>query len=378
MTKNLVSSKAIAATAPAAPPAGPPEFARADGASLSPAIAALLRGGTLSAEQTAVAFEAIMSGHAHHGEIGALLALLATRTPTSAEILGAARVMRRHVDPVQSTRDPFTLVDTAGTGGAPKTFNVSTAAAIVVAAAGRGRIGVAKHGNRSRTGRGSAEVLRALGVNVDAGRDTQARCLDEVGVCFCFAIHHHPAARHAMPVRLALGFPTIFNLLGPLTNPAGAARQVMGVYERRFMAPIAEALRDLAPPGAGGRAMVVHSRDGLDEISISAPTWAMHVEHGQVREDEIDPEAMGLELAPREDVTARDLDHAAQMIRDVLQGKDRGPARSMTLLNAAAALLVGEVVDSMLQGIAAAADAIDSGAAMNTLAALARVSRESN
>src|SRR5687767_13606112 len=168
--------------------AGPPEFERgARPGDLTPALRLLLSGCTLSAEQTAATFEAMMTGQSHPGEVGAFLALLATRTPTSDEILGAARVMRRHVDPVPPCGcDPAEILDTAGTGGAPKTFNVSTAAAIIAAAAG---VKIAKHGNRSRTGRGSAEVLKALGVNVDAGRATQARCLKEAGICFCFAVH---------------------------------------------------------------------------------------------------------------------------------------------------------------------------------------------
>lgn len=212
---------------PHADPVAAPEFARtADLADMTPLLKHLLAGNALSAEQTTAAFGSMMTGRVHHGEIGALLALLATRTPTPEEILGAARVMRAHVERVEADVDPEAIVDTAGTGGAPKTFNVSTAAAII--AAGAGAV-VAKHGNKSRTGRGSAEVLRQLGVDVDAGRDVQRRCLEEAGVCFCFAIHHHPATKHVMPVRLALGFPTIFNLLGPLTNPAGAKRQLMGV-----------------------------------------------------------------------------------------------------------------------------------------------------
>ena len=348
-------------------PLAPPEFPKDDPADLTPALKQLLAGGTLSAEQTTSAFEAMMTGRVHHGEMGALLALLAMRTPTPQEILGAARVMRAHVDPVITSCTADQLVDTAGTGGAPKTFNVSTAAAIVAAAAGTK---VAKHGNRSRTGRGSAEVLKALGVNVDASRQVQARCLDEVGVCFCFAIHHHPATRHVMPVRLALGFPTIFNLLGPLTNPAGALRQVMGVYDARFMRPIAEALAALGAV----RAMVVHSEDGLDELSISAPTHIMHVHDGQVHDDVVSPGDVGLVAAPREAVTASDLDHAAAMIRDVITGTEQGPPRDMTLLNAGATLLVAEVADSLSDGVPLAREVIDSGAAANTLQQLTRIS----
>lgn len=355
-------------------PLGPAEFARPVRAGdLSPAIAALLSGGTLSADQTAAAFEAMMTGQSHHGEIGALLALLATRTPTSDEIVGAARVMRQHVDRVCCSLSPDQIVDTAGTGGAPKTFNVSTVAAIIAAAALRGGStstgAVAKHGNRSRTGRGSAEVLKELGVNVDADRATQARCLEQAGVCFCFAIHHHPATRHVMPVRQILGFPTIFNLLGPLTNPAGARRQLMGVYDWKFLHPIAEALRDLGAI----RAMVIQSSDGLDELSISASSNVFHVIDGKVSEDFISPRQLGLTMSPRDTVTARDLPHAARMIREVLEGAP-GPPREMALLNAAAAIVVSGAARTMEEGLALAARAIDSGAARHTLAQLAMIS----
>jgi anthranilate phosphoribosyltransferase len=208
----------------------PSEFARSDRADdLTAFLKLLLQGNTLNRNQMSEAFECMIQGRTHPAETGAFLALLASRCPTSDEILGAAQVMRKHVDRVPCARNSDQIVDTAGTGGAPKTFNVSTAAAIIAAAAGSPSIAVAKHGNRSRTGRGSAEVLEALGVNVHANRESQARCLDEIGLCFCFAIHHHPATRHVMPVRQALGFATIFNLLGPLTNPAGARRQLVGV-----------------------------------------------------------------------------------------------------------------------------------------------------
>ncbi|MFO0873715.1 MAG: anthranilate phosphoribosyltransferase [Phycisphaerales bacterium] len=245
---------------------GPPEFLRpSHPGDLTRHLQRLIGGETLSTAEASAAFEAIMTGSAHHAEVGALLALLATRSPTVDELVGAAGVMRAHVDRVVATTPPERLLDTAGTGGAPKTFNVGTVAAIVAAAAGRTRgLAVAKHGNRSRTGRGSAEVLAALGVNIDSDRAAQARALDDVGVCFCFAIHHHPAAMHVMPVRRALGFPTIFNLLGPLTNPAGARRQLMVVYERRFVRPVADALARLGAV----HAIVVHGGDGLDELSI--------------------------------------------------------------------------------------------------------------
>jgi len=356
---------------PHAERAAPPEFGRPEvSADLTPRLKDLLQGHTLSAEATADVFTAMMTGTVHHGEIGAFLALLATRTPTSEEILGAARVMRENVDRLESSIAPERIVDTAGTGGAPKTFNVSTAAAIVAAAAGAV---VAKHGNRSRTGRGSAEVLRELGVDVDAGRDVQRRCLEEANVCFCFAIHHHPATRHVMPVRLALGFPTIFNLLGPLTNPAGARRQLMGVYHDRFVRPIAEALARLGTI----RAMVVHSEDGLDELSVSAPTHIAHVRDGDVTEEIMDPREIGLARAPIETLIASDLAHAARLVREVLDGTEQGPPRDMTLLNAAATLVVAELAADMAEGVERAKTAIDSGAASTTLEKLVRLSRQS-
>ena len=353
----------------------PPEFKQPQKpGDLGRAVRDLLAGGTLTAGETATAFEAIMTGQAHPAEIGAFLALLAARVPTADEILGAARVMRQHVDRVESTLDPADIVDTAGTGGAPKTFNVSTAAAVIAAAvspaSGGRRIAVAKHGNRSRTGRGSAEVLDRLGVNVDADRPVQARCLEEAGICFCFAIHHHPAARHAMPVRLALGFPTIFNLLGPLTNPAGARRQLMGVYERRFMEPIAQALSALGAV----RAMVVHSDDGLDEVSINAPTRAVHVRDGRIDTESIVPGDLGIAGASPDELTATDLDHAAEMVKGVIDGSLPGPPRDMALLNAAATLVVGDVAATLPDGLTLAAEAVDSGAARETLAKLIELS----
>jgi len=354
---------------------GPSEFARETRAvDLTPLFERLLAGGTLSATETTASFETIMRGEAHDAEIGALLSLLAMRVPTADELLGAARVMRAHVDRVPTKRDPDTIIDTAGTGGAPKTFNVSTVAAVIAAAAGDGDFAVAKHGNRSRTGRGSAEVLAALGVQVDADRQVQARCLDECGICFCFAIHHHPATRHVIGARKALGFATIFNLLGPLTNPAGAKRQVMGVYAERFVRPIAEALCDLG----ASRAMVVHSRDGLDEISIAAPTRVAHVARGEVTEEELDPRSLGFERASLSDLQARDLDDAARIFRAILSGEEAGPKADMAILNAAATIRVANGDGrawSWEDAVERAREVIRSGRAMMTLQSLASVSQ---
>ncbi len=331
--------------------------------SLTPTLRILLSRGDLTADETRAAFSAMMSGEVSDAEMGALLGMLALRVPTPEELLGAALVMRANVARVPTVTDPEQLVDTCGTGGAPKTFNVSTTAAIVAAACG---VNVAKHGNRSRTGRGSAELLKALGVNVDADLAAEARCIDQAGLCFCFAIHHHPATKHVMPVRLALGIPTIFNLLGPLTNPAGAKRQVLGVYDQHFLEPMALALRALGTT----RAMVVHSEDGLDEISISAPTQIVHVVHGALQGEKITPEDLGLKRAAIEQVVAHDLAHATELVRNILSGREQGPARDMTLLNAAAALRVADKAADWRDAVALARRALNSGEAQAKLEAL--------
>ena len=347
---------------------GPSEFPRPDqDADLTPFLRILLSGRTLTEGESSAAFDAMMSGRVHHGEMGALLALLATRIPTTDELVGAARVMRRNVTRIPVSGSVSGILDTAGTGGAPKTFNVSTAAAIVAAGAG---VRVAKHGNRSRTGRGSAEALQSLGVDVDAGPEVQARCLEEAGICFCFAIHHHPATRHVMPVRKAIGVPTISNLLGPLTNPAGAGRQVMGIYDGRFLEVIAETLGRLGTE----RAMVVHSEDGLDECSISAATTIMDVHGGSIRRSVISPEKVGLRTAGISEVTARDLDHATEMIHGVISGRIDGPPRDMTVLNSAVALVAAGCCDNITEAVGIAGESIDSGRSLGTLERLVECS----
>jgi anthranilate phosphoribosyltransferase len=316
-------------------------------------------------------FEAMMHGTLDPPQTAAVLSLMAARDPDPQELAAAARVMRRHVTAIPVAGDRDRLLDTAGTGGAPKTFNVSTAAAIVAAGGG---IPVAKHGNRSRTGRGSAEVLAALGVNIDAGPDIQGACLEQAGVAFCFAIHHHPATRFVVPVRRSLAFPTIFNLLGPLTNPGGARRQLLGVWDQRFGRLMAEALLQLGAI----RGIVAHAADGLDEISISAPTTLWHVEEGGIREEVIAPDMVGLPVHPIESVTAGDLDDAAAMVQLVLDGSDQGPARDMVLINAAAAMLAGGGVDDLQEGVERARSVIDDGLAVRTLQLLADVSQSTD
>lgn len=302
------------------------------------------------------------------------------RGVTAEELTGAARVMRAHVTrvPIPGFADGTTpiVLDTCGTGGGTKTFNISTAAAFVVAGAsphhtgGRQRLLIAKHGNRSRTGRGSAEVLAALGANVDAGVDVQSRCLAASGVCFCFAIHHHPATRYAAPARRALAFPTIFNLLGPLTNPAAASRQLIGTYDTSKVELVARALANLGADSA----MVVHGHSGMDEISTTGSTRLAKVSAGSVHVFDFDPATVGIRRAAFDSLIARDVQHGASIVREVLDGKP-GPCRDIVLLNSAAALLVAGVAEDWNSGLARAADSIDSGRAAAALEALIQTSR---
>ncbi|MEO1583817.1 MAG: anthranilate phosphoribosyltransferase [Planctomycetota bacterium] len=326
-------------------------------------IRRLIAGERLSEADAEGLFGSLLEGGLDEAQIGAVLALLQSGgEPTVDEVVGAARVMRSRV-----TRVPFEpkgderLIDTCGTGGAPKTFNVSTAAAIVAAGADD-RVRVAKHGNRSRTGRGSAEVLGELGVGVDASVETQAACLGEAGVCFCFAIHHHPAMRHAIGPRRSLGVPTIFNVLGPLTNPAGARRQLIGVYAPGLVDLVASALARLGAE----RAIVMHSREGLDEIGLAGVTDAAVVESGTVRRIEITPRSMGLAEAPRESLVVDDVAGSARVIRGVFSGEPGGH-RDITVVNAAAALWVAGVCKSIEAGVGMSRDAIDSGRALGVL-----------
>ncbi len=336
----------------------------------------LLADQPLSESQAEQAFERIFRGEADDAQIAAILALMQRRQATVDELVGAARVMRRHAEGVSTEGLPAEarVLDTCGTGGTPKTFNISTAAAIIVAAAGRGRgVYVAKHGNRSRSGRGSAEVLATLGVNIDASPDVQAKCLRDVGVCFCFAIRHHPAAKYAAGVRKSLGVPTIFNLLGPLTNPAAAPRQLLGVFDRSRVEPMAEALVRLGAE----RAWIVHSDDGLDEIATSAPTFIAEVSDGDVTTRAFDPAELGIARSTLDQLRARDLDHAAAMIKKILNGNDDDgirPARDITLLNAAAALVVTDVATDLAEGLSLAREAIADGSAQQTLQDLANAS----
>lgn len=338
------------------------------------ALRHLVTGNTLSREQSSDLFRAILSGQCEPEQIAAALALIQSRGVTVEELIGAATVMREHVTPVpvsESLRSR--LIDTCGTGGAPKTFNISTAAAIIAAAAGNAageqRLLVAKHGNRSRTGRGSAEVLKQLGINIDADPEQQARCIEEAGICFCFAIHHHPAMRYASAPRKALGFPTIFNLLGPLTNPAGARRQLLGVYDADRLETVAHTLAALGTD----RAMVVRGDDGLDEITTTTTTTIAHVRGGSVELESFDPRSVGIERANLQDLQAGDLDEAATVIRSILAG-DPGPKADIAVLNAAAALVVGGLAETMMEGVSRCRESVSDGMARGTLLDLVRCS----
>lgn len=329
-------------------------------------LSELVEGGSLSAARAEALVGEILAGRCDDAQIGAALAMMQARGVTPQELTGGARAMRAHLTGVSTAGIAGTVIDTCGTGGAPKTFNISTVAALVVAGAAPGRVHVAKHGNRSRSGRGSAEVLSALGVNVDAGPEVQARCLREVGVCFCFAIHHHPAAKHAAAARRSLGIPTMFNLMGPLCNPAGASRQLVGVFDAAYVEPMARALLDLGTQ----RAMVVHGRDGMDEISTTGPTVVAHVESGGVRVEEFDAAALGVARTSLEKLAAGTLEESAQIARRVLGGEG-GPARDIVAVNAAAALWVAGAAPDMREGLSMAHASLDGGAARKVLTELA-------
>lgn len=315
------------------------------------------------------AFDALLSGRAAPEEIGAFLAGLTVRGETANELTAGARIMRRHARRV-SVEGP--LLDTCGTGGLPwKSLNTSTASAIVIAAAG-GR--VAKHGNRSVPPKtGSADVLEALGLQLELSDTAFRACLDAAGVGFLFARSYHSAMRHVAPIRQKLGIRTIFNLLGPLSNPAGAEYSVLGVYDKQWVNPMAEALKALGTR----RAWVVHGLAGIDEISISGPTEVCEVTPNGTRSFQLAPADAGLPTHPISSIEAGAPDENVAAIRDLLDGRE-GPFRDIVLLNAAAGLLVSGLVEDLPTGVQRAARSIDDGGARKTLNQLIRTSRESN
>jgi len=334
-------------------------------ADLRGAIAKVAAGRSLSQEEAAEAFDLVMSGAATPAQIGALVMGLRVRGETVDEIAGAARAMRAKV---LTVRAPEGAIDTCGTGGDGKgTFNISTCAAFVVAAAG---VPVAKHGNRAISSRsGSADVLKELGVNIEASPETISRCIAECGLGFMFAPVHHAAMRHVAQVRTELGTRTIFNLLGPLANPAGAKYQVVGVFGKEWVEPIAQVLALLGTI----RAWVVHGSDGLDELTTTGISDVAVVDAGKVSTFRISPRNAGLPEARPEDLTGGNAVENAAHIRAVLGGL-KGPLRDIVLLNAAAALLVGGKANTLREGVALASESIDSGKALAVLEALVPLS----
>jgi len=327
-----------------------------------------IAGDDLSREQAYWAFTQIMAGQWTGAQIAAILAALASKGETVDEITAAAQAMRDHS--VKIDTGGLDVIDTCGTGGTGlRTFNISTAAALVLAGAGAK---VAKHGNRTNTrSSGSADVLEALGVNLDASSAAVEQSLKQAGVCFCYARLCHPAMKHAGPVRRELGVRTIFNVLGPLTNPAGAKRQLMGVFSDALTEPIANVLANLGAE----RVMVVHAADGLDEISITSKTRISQFDNGQVTTTTIKPEDFGIARAAMDDLLVDSPEASAGVIRSILTGQT-GPARDIVLLNAAAGLFVAGKADDIQAGLEQAATSIDSGAAAEALDKLIKVSGE--
>jgi len=324
------------------------------------------QGHNLSMDEMATTIGLIMQGGCDPSDIANLLLALRDKGETVDEVAGAAQAMRSQMQTIQSPQDD--LLDTCGTGGdGSNTFNVSTAAAIVTAAAG---VPVAKHGNRSFSSKtGSADVLAELGVNVNASLETVQRCLDQLGICFCFAPLAHPAMKHVAAVRKELGVPTIFNILGPLCNPAGAPFQLLGVGRPALRGLLAAVLQKLGTR----RAIVVCGEDGLDEVTLTGNTWVTEVGGPQPRELTWSPETFGLGVASTQTMIVDGPKASATMIRHIFAG-NRGPARDIVVLNAAAALWLVRTSESTIECARLAADAIDSGRASELLARLAELS----
>ena len=331
------------------------------------AIETVVSGGSLSMQDAAAAMNEIMSGDATPAQFGAFVTALRIKGETVDEIAGMAQVMREHSLHVDVGG---ALVDTCGTGGdGSGTFNISTTAAFVAAGAGAK---VAKHGNRAMSGSsGSADVLEALGAKIDLSPESVARCINETGFGFMFAQGFHPSMRFAAGPRREIGIRTVFNILGPLTNPAGAGAQVIGVADASMASKMAQVLGRLG----SSRALVVHGNDGLDEITIADSTRVWELKDGAVSEYDISPAGFGLSAASLADIQASDAEASASMLRDVLAG-NTGAARDIVLLNAAAALLAANMVLSISTGVEIAADAIDTGSAMRRMEAFIALSQE--
>ena len=333
--------------------------------SWSYAISKLISGDDLTEEEASEAMSEIMEGAATPAQIAGFVVALRAKGETDDEVAGLVRTMRSFSQRIEIDEP---VLDTCGTGGdRAGTFNVSTAAALVCAGAGAK---VAKHGNRAASSRcGSADVLEALGVKIDLPPDGVKRCIEEVGIGFCFAPVFHPAMRHAGVPRRELGVATIFNFLGPLTNPAGATRQALGVADPRMVNKMVGALSRLGSE----HVIAFNGDDGLDELSISGPSRVVELQNGEVTRWELRPSDVGIDEAPIEAIKGGTADENARIVRDVLGG-DKGACRDVVLLNAAAGLAAAEIASDIRDGVGRAAEAIDSGRAADALEELARVS----
>ncbi|HEY6258292.1 MAG TPA: anthranilate phosphoribosyltransferase [Xanthobacteraceae bacterium] len=328
-------------------------------------IAKAATGAALTREEAARGFDRMMSGEATPSQMGGLLMALRVRGETVDEITGAVTVMREKMLRVAAPTD---AIDVVGTGGdASGSFNISTCAAFIVAGAG---VPVAKHGNRALSSRsGAADVLGALGVAIELAPEAVARCIREAGIGFMFAPAHHPAMKNVGPTRVELGTRTIFNLLGPLSNPAGVRRQMVGVFSRQWVEPLAQVLKNLGSEAA----WVVHGSDGLDEITTAGPTHVAALDRGEVHAFTISPEDVGFKQVKPEVLRGGDAKENAQALLDVLKGR-KGPYRDVAILNAAAGLIVAARAKDLTQGVALATKSVDSGEAEGRLDRLIAIS----
>jgi anthranilate phosphoribosyltransferase len=331
------------------------------------AIAQVVEGEDLSMEETAGVMSEIMSGEATPAQIASFITAMRMKGETALEIAGCARTMRDnalHVNPKRTD-----VVDTCGTGGdSSGTFNISTTVAFVAAGAG---LGVAKHGNRSITSQcGSADLMEALGVKIELTPEQVAQCVDEVGIGFCFAPAFHPAMKYATPVRQELGLRTLFNILGPLANPARARRQLIGIYSADLTETLAEVLRAMESE----QAFVVHGADGLDELSTTGKNKVSELRDGSIKTYQIDPAELGLGKSKLTDLLGGTLEENAEITRSILAGK-QGPKRDVVLLNAAAVLVVGGKANDLAEAVPMAAEAIDSGKSLRKIDELVKMSQ---
>ncbi|MDY6847856.1 MAG: anthranilate phosphoribosyltransferase [Thermodesulfobacteriota bacterium] len=345
------------------------------------AIAQVVEGNDLPEAQMVEVMDQIMGGEATPAQIGSFITAMRMKGETVEEITGAAKVMRAHATPIrvggvldldrdEINIDRETILDTCGTGGSgTKTFNVSTTVAFIVAACG---VKVAKHGNRSVSSAcGSADVLEHLGVNLEVSPSVVENCIDELGIGFLYAPALHGAMKYAIGPRKEIGIRTIFNLLGPLTNPAGANRQVLGVYRPSLVTPMAQVLSRLGCR----RGFVVHGSDGMDEVTLTGPTYIAEINGGKVNAYDVAPEDFGLRRCKLDELRGGDAACNAEIVRSVLRG-DKGPRRDIILLNAAFSLCAAEIVDDIPQGLQMAAEVVDSGRALERLKGLVRLTND--